>query len=211
MRSRVQSHEKALAAIAGRRIRATKSRRTRSPITIPISPRGKTIDDTRTIKNDEGPRPGTTIEALAKLKTVFRANGSVTAGNSSQMSDGAGAVLLASEKAIKELQPHSPRALRRIRRRRRAAGNHGHRPESGDSESAEADRHHAGRSRLDRTQRSLRRAGARGDAGHRASIPTRSIRSAARLRSAIRSARPARFASQRSSTACAAASRSTAW
>jgi len=59
-------------------------------------------DDTRTITNDEGPRAGTTMDALAKLKPVFRAGGSVTAGNASQMSDGAGAVLLASEKAIKD-------------------------------------------------------------------------------------------------------------
>jgi acetyl-CoA acyltransferase len=56
----------------------------------------------KTIKQDEGPRADTTLEALGGLKTVFRAGGSVTAGNSSQMSDGAGAVLLASEKAIKE-------------------------------------------------------------------------------------------------------------
>ena len=54
------------------------------------------------IKQDEGPRADTTLEALAGLKTVFRAGGTVTAGNSSQMSDGAGAVLLASEKAIRE-------------------------------------------------------------------------------------------------------------
>ncbi|HRG16246.1 MAG TPA: acetyl-CoA C-acyltransferase [Pseudomonadota bacterium] len=56
----------------------------------------------KTIRQDEGPRADTTLEALGGLKTVFRAGGSVTAGNSSQMSDGAGAVLLASEKAIKE-------------------------------------------------------------------------------------------------------------
>lgn len=54
------------------------------------------------IEHDEGPRTDTTFEALSKLKPVFAARGSVTAGNSSQMSDGAGAVLLASEKAIKE-------------------------------------------------------------------------------------------------------------
>jgi acetyl-CoA acyltransferase len=59
-------------------------------------------NDARVVANDEGPRPGTTIEALAKLKPVFRMGGSVTAGNSSQMSDGAGAVLLASERAIKD-------------------------------------------------------------------------------------------------------------
>lgn len=50
---------------------------------------------------DEGPRPGTSSEVLSKLKPVFAANGSVTAGNSSQMSDGAGAVILASEAALK--------------------------------------------------------------------------------------------------------------
>lgn len=54
------------------------------------------------ITNDEGPRADSSIEALAKLKAVFSAKGSVTAGNSSQMSDGAGAILLASEKAMKQ-------------------------------------------------------------------------------------------------------------
>ena len=54
------------------------------------------------VTEDEGVRPETTAEALAKLKAVFRAGGSVTAGNASQMSDGAAAVLLASEKAIKD-------------------------------------------------------------------------------------------------------------
>ncbi|WP_440223034.1 acetyl-CoA C-acyltransferase [Dokdonella sp. MW10] len=58
--------------------------------------------DTRTIDADEGPRADTTAEGLAKLRTVFTAGGSVTAGNASQMSDGAGALLLASEKAIRE-------------------------------------------------------------------------------------------------------------
>ncbi len=53
------------------------------------------------IKQDEGPRADTTLEALAGLKTVFRAGGSVTAGNSSQMSDGAGAEWLARESATK--------------------------------------------------------------------------------------------------------------
>ncbi len=57
------------------------------------------------IENDEGPRPDSSIEGLTKLKPVFRNGqfgGTVTAGNSSQMSDGAGAVLLASEQAIKD-------------------------------------------------------------------------------------------------------------
>jgi acetyl-CoA acyltransferase len=55
----------------------------------------------RIVTNDEGPRADTSVEALGKLKTVFAQKGSVTAGNSSQMSDGAGAVLLCSEAALK--------------------------------------------------------------------------------------------------------------
>ena len=55
----------------------------------------------RDISRDEGPRADTSVEALGKLKTVFAQKGSVTAGNSSQMSDGAGAVLLCSEAALK--------------------------------------------------------------------------------------------------------------
>ncbi|MCP5475144.1 MAG: acetyl-CoA C-acyltransferase [Rhodanobacteraceae bacterium] len=59
-------------------------------------------NDTRKVDTDEGPRQDTNVAALAKLRAVFKQGGSVTAGNSSQMSDGAGAVLLASERAIKE-------------------------------------------------------------------------------------------------------------
>lgn len=57
---------------------------------------------TRTVSLDEGPRADTSVEGLAKLRAVFAARGSVTAGNSSQTSDGAGALVLASEKAIKQ-------------------------------------------------------------------------------------------------------------
>ncbi len=57
---------------------------------------------TRTVSLDEGPRPDTSLEGLAKLRPVFAAKGSVTAGNSSQTSDGAGALILASEKAVKQ-------------------------------------------------------------------------------------------------------------
>ena len=52
---------------------------------------------------DEGPRPGTNIEALSKLRPVFDAKGSVTAGNASQTSDGVAFVLVVSEKMLKEL------------------------------------------------------------------------------------------------------------
>ena len=63
---------------------------------------GKVDFSLRSVATDEGPRADTKLEVLAKLRTVFAARGSVTAGNSSQMSDGAAAVLLASERAIKE-------------------------------------------------------------------------------------------------------------
>ncbi len=53
-------------------------------------------------ENDEGPRADTSLEKLAQLRPVFHARGSVTAGNASQMSDGAAAVLLMSERAVKE-------------------------------------------------------------------------------------------------------------
>lgn len=59
------------------------------------------INSTKTATIDEGPRPGSTPETLAKLRPVFRMGGSVTAGNSSQMSDGAGALLLVNETVLK--------------------------------------------------------------------------------------------------------------
>ncbi|MFD2299882.1 acetyl-CoA C-acyltransferase [Paracidovorax citrulli] len=62
---------------------------------------GESVAKTRTVTLDEGARPDTSLEGLAKLKTVFAARGSVTAGNSSQTSDGAGALILASESAVK--------------------------------------------------------------------------------------------------------------
>ena len=55
------------------------------------------------VARDEGPRADTTAEGLAKLRPVFAAKGSVTAGNSSQMSDGAGASILVSERVLREL------------------------------------------------------------------------------------------------------------
>jgi acetyl-CoA acyltransferase len=57
---------------------------------------------TRTVALDEGPRADTNLAALAKLRPVFAARGSVTAGNSSQTSDGAGALILVSERALKQ-------------------------------------------------------------------------------------------------------------
>lgn len=59
---------------------------------------------TYTVDTDEGPRAGTTVEALSKLRPVFANGGSVTAGNSSQTSDGAAFVLLMTEEMVKELK-----------------------------------------------------------------------------------------------------------
>ncbi|MFI4918281.1 MAG: acetyl-CoA C-acyltransferase [Legionellales bacterium] len=60
------------------------------------------VEQKKWIKNDEGPRADTSYDAIARLKPVFAARGSVTAGNSSQTSDGAGIALLASEQALKQ-------------------------------------------------------------------------------------------------------------
>ncbi|MGG5577882.1 acetyl-CoA C-acyltransferase [Myroides sp. C15-4] len=76
------------------------------PITVDevfVNEKGKRESKSYTVTQDEGPRKGTSIEALAKLRPVFAADGSVTAGNSSQMSDGAAFVMVMSEEMVKEL------------------------------------------------------------------------------------------------------------
>jgi len=95
----VESHRRAVAAIGAGRFAAEIS-----PYTVRShapSPDGTVKITERLFDTDEGPRTDSTMEALAKLKPVFAAKGSVTAGNSSQMSDGAAAVLLMSEAALK--------------------------------------------------------------------------------------------------------------
>ena len=97
----LQSHQRALAAIAAGHFKDEIA-----PYALddhyPDLATGDIQSDTRLIDTDEGPRRETSIEALGKLRAVFRLGGSVTAGNSSQMSDGAGAVLLASERALQD-------------------------------------------------------------------------------------------------------------
>ena len=68
-----------------------------------IDESGKRAKKKYTVTKDEGPRKGTSLEALAKLRAVFAQGGSVTAGNSSQMSDGAAFVMVMSEDLVKEL------------------------------------------------------------------------------------------------------------
>ena len=68
-----------------------------------VNESGKKETKNYTVTKDEGPRKGTNLEALAKLRPVFADGGSVTAGNSSQMSDGAAFVMIMSEEMVKEL------------------------------------------------------------------------------------------------------------
>jgi acetyl-CoA acyltransferase len=68
-----------------------------------VDKKGKKTSTSYTVTADEGPRADTSAEALARLKPVFAAGGSVTAGNSSQMSDGAAFVMVMSEAMVKEL------------------------------------------------------------------------------------------------------------
>jgi acetyl-CoA acyltransferase len=95
------SHQKAIEAIKNGHLKAG---------VLPITVNENYLDanmkkQTRSyvVDTDEGPRADTTVEALAKLKPVFAANGVITAGNSSQTSDGAAFVLVVSEKKMKEL------------------------------------------------------------------------------------------------------------
>ncbi len=97
----VESHRRALAAQAAGHFAAEIT-----PIEVtdraPNLADGTVLEKKRTVSMDEGARADTSLEGLAKLRTVFAARGSVTAGNSSQTSDGAGALILASEKAVKQ-------------------------------------------------------------------------------------------------------------
>lgn len=97
----VESHRRALAAQAAGDFAAEIT-----PIEVidrsPNLETGEVIEKKRTVSMDEGARADTSLEGLAKLRTVFAARGSVTAGNSSQTSDGAGALILVSEKALKQ-------------------------------------------------------------------------------------------------------------
>jgi acetyl-CoA acyltransferase len=68
-----------------------------------VDEKGRRQKRSFTVDTDEGPRADTSIEALAKLKPVFAAGGSITAGNSSQTSDGAAFVIVMGEKMVKEL------------------------------------------------------------------------------------------------------------
>ena len=97
----ISSHAKAVAALDNGRFKAQIA-----PIQVDevyVDERMKKQKRTNTVDTDEGPRRDTSMEALAKLKPVFAQGGTVTAGNSSQTSDGAAFVLVASERMVREL------------------------------------------------------------------------------------------------------------
>jgi acetyl-CoA acyltransferase len=97
----LQSHQKAINAIASGYFKEGIL-----PITVEqvyLDEKGKKKTKSFVVDTDEGPRSDTNIEALAKLKPAFAANGTVTAGNSSQTSDGAAFVLVMSDRMVNEL------------------------------------------------------------------------------------------------------------
>jgi 3-oxoadipyl-CoA thiolase len=88
----LRSHQMALAAVGAGRFHDEIE-----PIEAPIDSRGR---ETALVENDEGPRADTSMEALGKLPPVFKEDGTVTAGNSSPMNDGAAALILATETGL---------------------------------------------------------------------------------------------------------------
>ncbi len=97
----LRSHQKAIEAIS-----SGKFKDEIVPLkikTVEIGPNGKRLARESVFEVDEGPRADTSLEALAKLKPAFHARGTVTAGNSSQTSDGAAATLVMSEEKAKEI------------------------------------------------------------------------------------------------------------
>ncbi|QUX31340.1 thiolase family protein [Nocardiopsis akebiae] len=87
----LRSHERAVAAAEAGRFEAE---------TVPVTVRGRK-GRTSEVTADEGPRPGSSMESLAGLRPVFREGGIVTAGNSSSLSDGASALVLAGAEAVR--------------------------------------------------------------------------------------------------------------
>ena len=130
----VDSHKKAFAAIEAGKFDD-------EIVPVPVSfttPNGNKPKRTEIIfKMDEGPRADTTLEALVALKAAFHVKGTVTAGNSSQMSDGAAAAIVMSAERAKALGSEAAAALCWLRHCRIQAGRDGTRPGLRDSEGAE--------------------------------------------------------------------------
>ena len=116
-----------------------------------------TLDDGTEVSQDDGPRPGTTMEVLGNLKPAFRPDGTVTAGNSCPLNDGAAAVLVMSAERAKELGLKPRARIVASTRRRHPPGDHGPRPDPRHPGAAQAGRDDDGRHRRGRDQRGVRR------------------------------------------------------
>jgi acetyl-CoA acyltransferase len=131
----LESHQKALHAVA-----AGKFDDEIVPVQVTTTianGNGKPAQKEKEFRVDEGPRADTSAEALAKLRPAFHAQGVVTAGNSSQTSDGAAAAVVMSDERAHALGP-----LRRVCLRRLPAGRDGYRPSLRDSKSIKDGRPH---------------------------------------------------------------------
>src|SRR5258708_12669342 len=105
-----ESHRRALAAIEKGEFKQEITPYTLNEH-VPDFEHHQVVTRSKVVAVDEGPRAGTTREVLAKLRPAFAANGSVTAGNSSQTSAAAGAVILPSQAAFNRFNFHPPPRL----------------------------------------------------------------------------------------------------
>ena len=139
------------------------------------------------VDRDEHPRPDTTREKLGSLRPVFREGGTVTAGNSSGINDGAAALVIASEEKARELGAEPLGAFVGSRGRRGRSARDGHRADPGCAQAARSCRSRRRRPRSRRAERGVRLSEPGRDPRARARSRRRSTSTAARSRSAIRS------------------------
>ena len=144
------------------------------------------------VDRDEHPAPRRRCEALAGLKPAFRTDGTVTAGNSSGINDGAAALLLVEAGRAARARAAAAGAGRVDRRRRRRPGRHGHRPGAGRPQGAGPGRARGRRPGRRRAQRGVRVASRSPAWTSWGSTPRGSTRTAARSPWGIRWGRPAR-------------------
>ena len=133
------------------------------PVTVPAHTRtptadGATVEVPETVvSRDDGPRPGTTMEGLAKLKPAFKPDGTVTAGNACPLNDGAAAVLVMSDERAARARTRATGADHRLECGGDPAGDHGPGTDPRDPGAARADRDDDRRHRHRRDQRGVRR------------------------------------------------------
>ena len=178
--------------LLGRVAPARRAGHRRGPLRAARSSRSQvtTEEGTELFARDEGIRPDSSLEKLAKLKPAFKADGVVTAANSSQITDGAAAMLVMSEEKANQLGLTPKGALPHVRARRRRPGDHADRPDPGDDQGARAGGDDPRRDGPRRDQRGVRAGRARVGEGapprheqgqrerrrHRARSPARLLR-----------------------------------